>query len=153
MTQYRYFWHKVSILLCAFSSHSNPVRPAAAVSPGANTTQVERSSVLASIRLQDSKDRHTRTHLFTRHGVAHQCQVHELPKAGQGVQIGKLRDPVLGEDKRLQVRYARREIWLEVRYAILGEEQCAKAGLQRKVTKLRDVVVGEVDCVVVLLRL
>lgn len=51
----------------------------------------------------------------------------------------------------MQIRYARREIRLYARDAVLRKEQCAEAGLERKVAELRDVVVGEIDCIVVLL--
>jgi hypothetical protein len=91
-----------------------------------------------------------RTHLFAGYWIANQRQEHQLLKPRQRVQVCQLGDPVLGENQRLQIRYAGREGRLDVRYAVLRQEQCAQARLQWKVAKLRDVVVGEVDCVVVL---
>lgn len=88
--------------------------------------------------------------LFARYGVAHQCQIHQLLKPCQRVQITQFCNPVLRQDERLQVRYARREVRLDIRYPVLGEEQCAEAGLQGEVAELCNVVVGEVDHIVVL---
>jgi hypothetical protein len=51
----------------------------------------------------------------------------------------------------VEIRYARRKIRLYARDAVLRKEQCAEAGLEGEIAKLRDVVVGEIDCVVVLL--
>lgn len=48
------------------------------------------------------------------------------------------------------MRYARGEVRLDGGYAILGEEKCAKAGLEGEVAELRNVVVGEINGVVVL---
>lgn len=50
----------------------------------------------------------------------------------------------------MQVRYACGEVRLDVRDAVLREEECTEAGLEREVAELRDVVVRKVDCVVVL---
>lgn len=90
------------------------------------------------------------THLFAGYWIANQRQEHQLLEPRQCVQVGQLCDPVLGENQRLQVWYAGREGRLDVGYAVLRQEQCAQARLQWEVTKLCDVVVGEVDCVVVL---
>jgi hypothetical protein len=96
-------------------------------------------------------DRQTQcTYLIACHRIAHQCQVHELLEARERVQVGELSDAVFGKDKRLQIRYAGREVRLDIRNAVLREEQCPEAGLQREVAKLRNVVVGEVNRVVVL---
>jgi hypothetical protein len=76
--------------------------------------------------------------------------MYQLLEARERVEVGKLREPVFCEDEGLQVRYARGEVWLNVRYAVLSEEQCAEARLEGEVAELRDIVVGEVNCIVVL---
>lgn len=90
------------------------------------------------------------THLFARHGVAHQSQKHELLEASQRIQICQLGETVLGQYQGVQIRYTRREVGLYAGDAVLGEKQRAQAGLQREVAELRDIVVGQVDGVVVL---
>lgn len=76
--------------------------------------------------------------------------MYQFLESCERIEVGKLREPVFCEDKGLEVRYARREVRLDVRYAVLSEEQCAEAGLEGEVAELRDIVVGEVDCVVIL---
>jgi len=68
----------------------------------------------------------------------------------QRIQVGQLCDPVLGKDQCAQVRYARREVGLDVGDAVLREEERSKARLKWEVAELCDVVVGEVYGVVVL---
>jgi hypothetical protein len=75
-----------------------------------------------------------RTYLFARHRIAHQRQIHKLLEARERVQIAELSNAILGEDERLQIRYARREIRLDVGHAVLREKQGSEAGLQREVT-------------------
>ena len=76
--------------------------------------------------------------------------MYQLLESRERIEVGKLREPVLCEDEGLEVRYTCREVRLDVRYAVLPEEQCAEAGLEGKVAELCDVVVGEVNCVVIL---
>jgi hypothetical protein len=82
------------------------------------------------------------TYLFRRNRVAHQRQIHQRLESRQRVQICQLRNPVLGKNQRPQVRYTRREVRLDIRDAVLREEQGAEAGLEREVAELCDVVVG-----------
>ena len=76
--------------------------------------------------------------------------MYQLVKPCERIEVGKLHEPVLCEDEGLEVRYTCREVRLDVRYAVLSEEQCAEARLEGEVAELCDVVVGEVNCVVVL---
>jgi hypothetical protein len=69
------------------------------------------------------------THLFARHGVAHQRQVDQLLESRQRIEISQLGNAVLREDYCLQVGYAGREIGLDVRDSVLREEEGAEAGL------------------------
>ena len=68
----------------------------------------------------------------------------------QRIQVGQLCDPVLGKDQCAQVRYARREVGLDVGDAVLREEERSETRLEREVAELCDVVVGEIYGVVVL---
>jgi hypothetical protein len=65
--------------------------------------------------------------------------MYQLLESRKRIKVGKLREPVLC-----------REVRLNVRYAVLPKEQCAEAGLEGEVAELCDVVVREVNCVVVL---
>lgn len=93
---------------------------------------------------------HVCTYLLCRHRVANRRQKYQLLESSERVQIRKLCETVLRQDQCLQVGNARGEIRLQVRDAILPQEERAKAGLERKVAELCDVIVGQIDCVVVL---
>lgn len=88
-------------------------------------------------------------YLFARDRIVLQREIHQLLEAAQRIQLGKLGDPVLGENECGEVRDARAQVGLDVRNAVLSEEKCTEAGLQREVAQLCYVVVGEVDRIVV----
>jgi hypothetical protein len=69
------------------------------------------------------------TYLLGRHWVAERRQMHQLLESRERIEVGKLREPVLCEDEGLEVRYTCREVRLDVRYAVLAQEQCAEARL------------------------
>jgi hypothetical protein len=89
-------------------------------------------------------------YLFRRHRVAHDHEKNKLLKPSKRIQIRKLRNPILSQDQCLQIRNAGRQIRLDIRDAVLRQKQRAQARLEREIGELRDVVVGQVDCVVVL---
>jgi hypothetical protein len=88
------------------SSQSDPIACPAAVSSHSFAAQFENFQVcLPALGYKiDQQTQHT--YLFARHRVAHQRQIHQLLEPCERVQIGELSDAILGEDKRLQIRYA-----------------------------------------------
>jgi hypothetical protein len=89
-------------------------------------------------------------YLFRRHRVAHDHEKNKPLKPSKRVQIRKLRNPILSQDQCLQIGNAGRQIRLDIRDAVLRQKQRAQARLEREIGELGDVVVGQVDCVVVL---
>ena len=89
-------------------------------------------------------------YLFRRHRVARDHKKNKLLKPSKRIEIRKLRDPILSQDQRLQIGNAGREIRLYVCNAVLRQQQRAQARLEGEVGELRDVVVRQVDCVVIL---
>lgn len=84
------------------------------------------------------------------HGVIHQHQVGESSAAGEGIQVGKFFDHVTVQDDVLEVRGAGGEGGEDLLDSVPGEEEGAEAGREGDVAEDLDVVVGEVDCIVIL---
>ena len=70
-----------------------------------------------------------RTNLLGCDWVVLQRKILQLLEAAQRFQIGKLSHPVLGEHDCGEVRDARAQVGLDIRDAILGEEERAQAEL------------------------
>lgn len=68
----------------------------------------------------------------------------------QRVQVRQLCNPVLGEDQCPEVGYARGEVRLDVRDAVLREQEGSETRLEGEVAELCDVVVGKIYSIVVL---
>ena len=62
--------------------------------------------------------------------------MYQLVKPCERIEVGKLHEPVLCEDEGLEVRYTCREVRLDVRYAVLSEEQCAMSLSVRSIASL-----------------
>lgn len=90
------------------------------------------------------------TYLLVRHRISDQTQIHQFLEPSKGVQIRQLRNPVLGQDQRRQVRYRGREVGLDGGDAVLCEEEGAQARGEGEVAQVDDVIVCEVDGVVIL---
>lgn len=76
----------------------------------------------------------------------------KLSETAQRIQIRQLGEVVGRQDQRREVRDRLGERGLDARDAVAGEQEGAQALREREVGKLGDVVVGEVDCILVLLR-
>ena len=74
----------------------------------------------------------------------------QFGKQAQDVQIRQLGEVVLREDQRGQVRYRGCERGLDAVDAVAGQEEGVQARREGEVGEGADVVVGEVDCVLVL---
>lgn len=76
----------------------------------------------------------------------------QLLETAQGIEIGELGEIIRREDEGREVGYGSGERGLDAGDAVAGEQEGAQARREREVGELRDVVVGEVDGILVLLR-
>lgn len=98
------------------------------------------------------ENRKAPTHLLRRDRVLHEHQVRQLRERAQRVQVRQLRHLVLGQNERGQVGDRAREGRRDAGDAVAGQQQRLQPRAEGEVGDGGDVIVGEVDGVLVLVR-
>ena len=91
------------------------------------------------------------TDLFRCNRVPYQRQVRQLCETTQWIQIRELSDPILREDQGVDIGYGRRDVRLDIRDPVLSQHQHLEVIIEREVSEVCDIVVGEINRIVGLL--
>lgn len=99
---------------------------------------------------REKKENKAKTNLLPRNRILHQHQMRQLGQIPQRIQIRQFPQIIRRQDQRRQIGDRSRQFRVDMIDSIPGKEEGVETWEKGEVSERGDVIVGEIDCILVL---